>query len=30
VYYYYMETKNGVTGDKIDGNVIATAINLSF
>ena len=30
VYYFYEETKNGVTGDSIEGNVIATAINLSF
>lgn len=30
VYYYYMETTNGTNGRKIDGNVLATAINLSF
>jgi predicted porin len=30
VYYMYQETKNGITNEKIEGNVIATAINLSF
>jgi predicted porin len=30
VYYVYAESKNGVSGDEIEGNLIATAINLSF
>ena len=30
VYYYYQETTNGLNGNTIEGNVVATAINLSF
>jgi len=30
VYYFHQETKNGVTGAEIEGDVVATAINLSF
>ena len=30
VYYFRQETKNGATGAEIEGDVIATAINLSF
>ena len=30
VYYVRQETKNGVNGNEIEGDVIATAINLSF
>ena len=30
VYYYNQETKNGVNGNNIKGDVIATAINLKF
>ena len=30
VYYFHQETTNGVNGAKIEGDVLATAINLSF
>ena len=30
VYYVYAESKNGATGAEIEGNLVATAINLRF